>query len=113
VREIENGDIVWSDDFYKDGDAGRPLLVVGKAEMADHGTQFVCVALTSRTYHERSVNIGDDEYANAPLPLESHALPWVFQTVSREHVHRYVTSLTDEKLEGITDEASSYLGCEA
>ncbi|WP_435118754.1 hypothetical protein [Halolamina sp. C58] len=73
MRQIRNGDIVWSDDVYKSGDSGRPLLVVGNAEMADHGMQFVCVALTSRTYHEHSIAIGEDEYEGAPLPLESHA----------------------------------------
>lgn len=113
MREVRNGDIVWSDDFYKDGDAGRPLLVVGNAEMADHGIQFVCVTLTSRTYHDRSIRIEDAEYEDAPLPLESHALPWVFQTLSREHIRRYVTSVTDGKLEEITEEARSYLGQEA
>lgn len=113
MRELSNGDVVWSEDLYKEGDAGRPLLVIGNAQMADHGMQFVCVNLTSRTYHENSIAIREDEYEDAPLPLESHALPWVFQTVSREHVQRYVTSLTDEKLREVTDEARSYLGRDA
>jgi len=110
VREIQNGDIVWSDDFYKDGDAGRPLLVVGNVEMADHGMQFVCVALTSRTYHDRSIETAERDYEDAPLPLESHALPWVFQTLSREHVRSYKTSITADKLDAITQQASDYLG---
>jgi hypothetical protein len=37
VRELSNGDVVWSEDLYKEGDAGRPLLVIGNAQMADHG----------------------------------------------------------------------------
>lgn len=113
MRDLSNGDVVWSEDLYKEGDAGRPLLVVGNAEMADHGMQFVCVNLTSRTYHDHSIAIDEGDYENAPLPLESHALPWVFQTVSREHVQRYVTSITDEKHREITNEARSYLGRDA
>jgi len=113
VRAIQNGDIVWSDDFYKDGDAGRPLLVVGTVEMDAHGMQYVCVALTSRTYHERSIEIQEQDYEDAPLPLESHALPWVFQTLSREHLRRYKTCITDEKLDAIIEAASHYIGATA
>lgn len=113
MREIRNGDVIWSEDLYKDGNAGRPLLVLGNTEMADHGMQFVCVNLTSRGYHEHAIAIEEEEYEDAPLPLESHALPWVFQTLSPGHVRSYKTCITEEKLRTITEAARSYLGREA
>lgn len=111
--EIENGDIVWVNDLYKEGNSGRPALVVGNTEMPDHGQQFVAVNLSSRTYHAHSVEIDAADYAGDALPLETHALPWVFQSLSREHLQSYITCLTAEKLEEITEAARSYIGADA
>jgi len=111
--EIENGDIVWVNDLYKQGNSGRPALVVGNTEMPDHGRQFVAVNLSSRTYHARSLEIEESDYAGDSLPFESHALPWVFQSLSPEHLQSYVTCLTEEKLEEISEAARSYIGADA
>jgi len=110
---VENGDIVWVNDLYKSGDSGRPAVIVGNTRMPDHGWQYVVVNLTSRGYHERSIDIKEDDYAGDPLPQRSHALPWVLQSVGRDQLYSYLTQLTDEKLADITDSARSYIGADA
>jgi mRNA-degrading endonuclease toxin of MazEF toxin-antitoxin module len=110
---VGNGDIVWVNDLYKSGDSGRPAVIVGNSRMPDHGWQYVVVNLTSRSYHERSIDIKEGAYAGDPLLQRSHALPWVLQSVGREQLYSYLTRLTDEKLVAITETARSYIGADA
>ncbi len=44
----ERGDVVVATDPFKD-DAGRPFLVINRAETPFHGEQYIALALTTRT----------------------------------------------------------------
>jgi hypothetical protein len=47
----ERGDVVVATDPFKDDAAGRPFLLVSRAETPFHGEQYIALALTTRTWH--------------------------------------------------------------
>jgi mRNA interferase MazF len=93
------GDVLWATDPFRDGDAGRPWLVVSNESTPYQGDQFVCLALTSKGYHGDAVPVRSDD----ALPSESYA--WSVRTVESDDIARQVGSVR----EGTVSEAVARL----
>jgi mRNA-degrading endonuclease toxin of MazEF toxin-antitoxin module len=59
--ELERGDIVWATDPLSE--KGRPMLVLGTPQFPTHGVQLITVLISTKTYHEESLTLRDDDYA--------------------------------------------------
>lgn len=68
IREFERGDVVWGIDPFKqdsvsnpdshrdDGRiAPRPWLVISTGSIPFHPEQYLCLTLTTRTWHDDSI----------------------------------------------------------
>lgn len=70
------GDVVWSDDPFKDGpEAGRPWLVLSTDTHPFSAEQSMAVAL-STSGHDEAIPIPAEEWLDGGTPRQSYALPW-------------------------------------
>ena len=107
-EELERGDIVWASDPLSE--KGRPVLVLGSPEFPNHGVQLITVLISTKTYHEESLTLRDDDYDGEPLGEQSHVLPWSLATLtSATDVEHYLTSLVDERTEDVASQVIDYI----
>jgi mRNA-degrading endonuclease toxin of MazEF toxin-antitoxin module len=106
--DLQRGDIVWGTDPLSD--KGRPLLVLGTPQLPNHGTQLVTVLISTKTYHEESLTLRDDDYHGDPLGEQSHVLPWSLATLnSAAEVDHYLTSLVDDRTDAVASKLIGYI----
>jgi len=107
-EELERGDIVWGADPLSE--KGRPLLVLGTPQFADHGTQLITVLISTKAYHEESLTLRDDDYQGDPLGKRSHVLPWSLATLNNAtEVEFRMTCLVDERTDDVSTQSIGYL----
>jgi len=106
--DLERGDIVWATDPLSD--KGRPLLVLGTPRLPNHGIQLITVLISTKTCHEESLTLRDNDYDGDPLGERSHVLPWSLATLnSAADVDHYLTSLVDERTEDVASQLIDYI----
>ncbi|MEZ3116993.1 type II toxin-antitoxin system PemK/MazF family toxin [Halobaculum sp. MBLA0147] len=107
-EDLERGDVVWASDPLSE--KGRPVLVVGTPRFPGHGVQLITVLLSTKTYHEDSITLRDDDYEGEPLGERSHVLPWSLATLtSAADVEHHLTALVDDRVEDVTDQLRRYV----
>ncbi|QHS18078.1 hypothetical protein [Halopenitus persicus] len=107
-EDLERGDIVWGTDPLSD--KGRPLLVLGTPQFSTHGTQLITVLISTKTYHEESLTLRDDDYEGDPLGDRSHVLPWSLATLnSAAAVELHMATLVDERTEDVVAQLLGYI----
>jgi mRNA-degrading endonuclease toxin of MazEF toxin-antitoxin module len=106
--ELGRGDIVWATDPLSE--KGRPMLVLGAPQFPTHGVQLITVLISTKTYHEASLTLRDDDYEDDPLGERSHVLPWSLATLdSAADVDHYLTSLIDDRTEDVESLVIDYI----
>lgn len=107
-EELERGDIVWGSDPISG--KGRPLLLLGTPQFPNHGVQLITVLLSTKSYHEKSLTLQQDDYEGEPLGEQSHVLPWSLATLnSAADVEFYMASLGNERTDDVATEVISYI----
>jgi mRNA-degrading endonuclease toxin of MazEF toxin-antitoxin module len=107
-EDLERGDIVWASDPLSG--KGRPMLVLGAPQFPNHGVQLITALISTKTYHEESITLRDDDYEGDPLGERSHVLPWSIATLtSAADVDHYLTSLVDERTEDVSSQLIDYI----
>jgi mRNA-degrading endonuclease toxin of MazEF toxin-antitoxin module len=107
-EDLDRGDIVWASDPLSE--KGRPMLVLGTPQLPNHGPQLITVLISTKTYHEQSITLRDNDYAGDPLGERSHVLPWSIATLtSTADVDHYLTSLVDERIEDVANQLIDYV----
>jgi hypothetical protein len=107
-EELERGDVIWASDPFSE--KGRPLLVLGAPQLPDHEVQLITVLISTKTYHEDSLTLRDNDYEGDPLGERSHVLPWSVATLtSAADVDHYLTSLVDERTEDVASQLIDYI----
>lgn len=107
-EELERGDIIWGTDPLSD--KGRPMLILGAPRLPNHGVQLITVLLSTKTYHEKSLTLRDDDYEGEPLGERSHVLPWSLATLnSAAEVELRLTSLVDERIADVATQTVGYI----
>jgi mRNA-degrading endonuclease toxin of MazEF toxin-antitoxin module len=106
--DLERGDIVWATDPLSD--KGRPLLVLGTPRLPNHGIQLITVLISTKTYHEESLTLRDNDYDGDPLGERSHVLPWSLATLtSAADIDHYLTSLVDDRTDDVANQLIGYI----
>jgi mRNA-degrading endonuclease toxin of MazEF toxin-antitoxin module len=107
-EDLERGDIVWAADPLSG--KGRPMLVLGAPQFPNHGVQLITVLVSTKTYHEETLTLRDDDYEGDPLGERSHVLPWSLATLtSAADVDHYLTSLVGDRIEDVTRQVIAYI----
>jgi mRNA-degrading endonuclease toxin of MazEF toxin-antitoxin module len=107
-EELERGNIVWATDPLSG--KGRPMLVLGTPRFPNHGVQLITILISTKSYHEAALTLGDDDYEGEPLGERSHVLPWSLATLtSAADVDHYLTSLVEDRTEDVANEVIDYI----
>ena len=107
-EDLERGDIVWASDPLSN--KGRPVLVLGTPQFPAHGVQLITVLLSTKTYHEDSITLRDDDYDGEPLGKQSHVLPWSLVTLnSAADVDFHMTTLGEDRTEDVAMQSIAYI----
>ncbi len=108
VEDLDRGDIIWATDPLSE--KGRPMLILGTPQFPNHGVQLITVLLSTKTYHEESLTIRDDEYEGDPLGQRSHVLPWSLATLnSAADVELYLTSIIEDRTDDVMTQLVGYI----
>jgi hypothetical protein len=106
--ELERGDIVWGADPLSE--KGCPLLILGAPNLPAHGVQLITILISTKTYHEDSLTLRDDDYDGEPLGKRSHVLPWAIITFNNTtEVEYHMTSISNERIRDIATQSISYI----
>ena len=82
------GDVVWADDPFKGGTAGRPWLVLNDETHPFGDEQHMAVAL-STSGHDAAIPIREGDWLDGGAPKPSYVLPWAIHSPQRADVtHR-------------------------
>ncbi len=107
-EELERGDIVWGIDPLSE--KGRPLLVLGAPRFPTHGVQLITALLSTKSYHEASLTLRDEDYEGEPLGKRSHVLPWSLATLNDAMDMEFrMTSLIDERVKDVVARLINYI----
>jgi hypothetical protein len=72
--------------------------------------QLITVLISTKTYHEAALTLGDDDFEGDPLRERSHVLPWSLATLdSAADVDHYLTSLGDDRTEDVVSQVIGYI----
>jgi mRNA-degrading endonuclease toxin of MazEF toxin-antitoxin module len=107
-EDLKRGDIVWASDPLSE--KGRPMLVLGAPHLPNHGVQLITVLISTKTYHEESLTLRDDDYGGDSLGERSHVLPWSIVTLNNAtDVKHYLTALVDDRTEDVARQVIEYI----
>lgn len=97
IVAFERGDVVWGIDPFKqdpfsddqpqgddDGVAPRPWLVISTEAVPFHPEQYLCVTLTTRTWHEDSIPLTETSWEEGGAPEETSIMPWSVSAIQHE-----------------------------
>lgn len=99
ISRFERGDVVWGIDPFNrdfagleeggategtDGVAPRPWLVLSTEAVPFHPEQYLCVSLTSRTWHEETIPISASDWAVGGAPAATSDMPWSVAAIKHE-----------------------------
>jgi len=107
-EELERGDIVWASDPLSG--KGRPMLILGIPQFPNHGVQLITALISTKTYHEDSLPLRDEDYEGDPLGEQSHVLPWSLATLnSAADIDHYLTSLVNDRTDDVASQLIGYI----
>lgn len=111
---FERGDVVWGVDPFKQdsaanhetslddgGVASRPWLVISTDAVPFHPEQYLCLTLTTRTWHDESIPLSAESRVEGGAPEGSSIMPWSISAIQ----HRFLDATGDlvARLDNIPD----------
>lgn len=93
---FERGDVVWGVDPFKQdlttnhetslGDGGvtpRPWLIISTDAVPFHPEQYICLTLTTRTWHDESIPLSAEDWVEGGSPEGSSIMPWSIAAIQQ------------------------------
>ncbi|WP_255171217.1 type II toxin-antitoxin system PemK/MazF family toxin [Natrononativus amylolyticus] len=107
---VDRGTIVYAADPFKDGDSGRPWVIISTPEMPFQGEQYIVLTLSTKTWYENRIPIETDDVIEGGLPDESSILPWAVQSLGPDAIDRTLGVLREDVVDIAVGTLVSYLG---
>jgi hypothetical protein len=64
--------------------APRPWLIIGDESVPFYPDQYLCMTLTTRTWHEESIPISDASWEEGGAPKETYIMPWSVSAIQHK-----------------------------
>lgn len=107
---VSRGTIVYASDPFREGDAGRPWVVVNEPHMPFHGEQYIALTLTTRSWLDGLVRIPEEAWTRGGTPERGRIVPWGVQSLDADDIEywqgRTDRDLLDDAVEALIDEIS-------
>lgn len=116
IVAFDRGDVVWGIDPFKqeqgddddqltgetDGVAPRPWLVSSTDAVPFHPEQYLCLTLTTRTWHDDSIPVATADWKEGGAPKDTSIMPWSIAAIQHEFLD--TTGELVEQLNDIPDD---------
>lgn len=113
ISVFERGDVVWGIDPFKQDpsvDSGsetgivsaRPWLVISDEAVPFHPEQYLCVTLTTRTWHDELIPLTASGWQDGGSPTTTAILPWSVHAIKHDYLD--TTGSLVARLASITDD---------
>lgn len=110
---LQRGDVVLAPDpFDGDPDSARPWAVVNNHQHPFDGDQYVTMALTTRTWYDDRVPLGESDFERGQTPDSSALVPHAIASVQPRVLTEYVCRLRSAPVDEAVDRLTMYLGPE-
>lgn len=109
--KYDPGDVIFGDDPFNDREAPRPWLVVSDETHPFYGDQYIAVTLTTKSWHDHTITLTDDNWEHGGMPRESAVVPWGIASPDHDDLNheRYQGTLTSTMVKQIASEITGYL----
>jgi mRNA-degrading endonuclease toxin of MazEF toxin-antitoxin module len=107
---LQRGDVVLaSDPFTEDDDAARPWAVVNNERHPFDGEQYVAMALTTRTWYDERIPLGDGDFLEGRTSEESSIVPHALASLGPTRITDYVCRLSARPIDDAVHQLHTYL----
>lgn len=104
------GDVVYGADPYKGDEDARPWLVISNhIGQPFHGEQYIALSLTTRTWLEELIEIGETDWIYGGTPEDSRIIPWAIQSIGHDDIDYWQGRIADDLLNVATESFIRYL----
>lgn len=108
--DLERGHVVLAPDpFGPDEDATRPWVVVNNERHPFGKQQYIVMALTTRTWYDERIPLGDDDYRHRAAPRDSAIVPHAVASLEPALMTDYVCRIRDDPLDRAVTALNDYL----
>lgn len=105
----ERGDVVEAGDPFDEEKPSRPFAIVSTSAHPFDGEQYVAVTLTTRTWYDETIPLGEDDFLEGGLPKQSYLVPWGVVSLSHDDILDWFGRVEREPLEETVDRLVGYL----
>lgn len=97
IEAFDRGDVVWGIDPFKQDPTRnadspnarpavtpRPWLVLSDGSTPFHPQQYLCLTLTTRTWHDDSIPLTDAHWIDGGAPVKTSIMPWSVSAIQHE-----------------------------
>lgn len=100
--------VLAADPFAQGEDRTRPWVVNNEDHPFD-GEQYVVMALTTRTWYDERIPLGDDDFSHRRAPEDSSIVPHAVASLGPNLVTDYVCRVRDEAVDSAVELLVRYL----
>lgn len=99
IIAFERGDVVWGVDPFKQdigvdtertmnlgGVSPRPWLVISSESVPFHPEQYLCVTLSTKSWHDESIPLEAEDWLVGGAPRSSSLLPWSVSALRQDYL---------------------------
>lgn len=101
--------VLAADPFKPDDDTTRPWVVVNNENHPFDKEQYVVMGLTTQTWYDEQIPLGEDDYRHRTAPQESSIVPHAVASLKPALMTDYVCRIHDEPLDRAVDALTEYL----
>jgi len=81
--------------------------------MPFHGEQYIVFTLTTKTWYEDRIPIGDVDLVEGGLPEHSSILPWAVSSLDPEHIDHELVLLDADVVDDACSIVVEYIGIQS
>jgi mRNA interferase MazF len=109
---FERGDVVYGADPFKGSDYSRPWLVISNTAHPFHGEQYIVLALTTKTWHDDLLSIGESQWTDGGTPKDSSIVPWSIETLEHADIGHWQGTIVESVVTDAVDEFVTFVRAE-
>lgn len=83
---LVRGDVVEAGDPFTDANASRPFVIVNTDDHPFHGTQYIVLTLTTKTWYGETIGLEEDDFHDGGVPERSSIVPWGVASPGHEDI---------------------------
>jgi len=109
-NDIQRGDLLWAVDPFRDGDTGRPWVVIGTEDAPFSERQYICLSLSTKTWYEDRIPLDESDLLHGGCPEKSSILPWSVGSIAADDVEKTLGRVHKQTVDEAAEQLRSFIG---